>query len=86
MVQSQPPVDQLMLKICQFSELHSFQEDSNVETDMNLKPEYFGLSHLTRGILSSLAGIADPEILQWEFVSEIPVEAISRTIGSPLLC
>ena len=53
---------------------------------MNLKPEYFGLSHLTRGILSSLADISDPEILQWEFVSEIPVETISGTIGSPLLC
>lgn len=85
MVQSQPPVDPIMLKICQFSELHSLQEDL-VETDMNLKPEYFGLSHLTRGILSSLADTSDPEILQWEFVSEIPVETISGTIGSPLLC
>lgn len=53
---------------------------------MNLKPECFGLSHLTGGILRSLAEISDPEILQWEFVSEIPVETISGAIGRPLLC
>lgn len=57
-----------------------------LEADRNLKPEYFELSHLTGGILRSSAEISDPGILQWEFVSEIPVETISGATGKPLLC
>lgn len=85
MAQSWPSVDQIMLKICLISELQGLQKDL-VEADRNLKPESFGLSRLTGGILRSLAEISDPEILQWEFVFEIPVETISGAIGRPLLC
>lgn len=88
MLQSQPPANQIMLKICQISEPHSLQEDL-VEADTNLKPEDFGAWSLqldNKRNIWSLAEVSDPKILQWEFVCEIPVETISGVISSPLLC